>query len=711
MTNEIKEFNKLIDKNIKNEDENNANSLLENKLLLKKNKSYFITINKIYKLFKDINNYNKSRNIYIALGILIYISGFFYKKSLEGGDLNFYTKNTLIIFSRYLSISFSCYNINLWLTAYLDISMKKKIFIYSFHIFYLIGLYIYDHGELLENHGLYNFMLFCMYTIIFNIITIFLYFWYKVSGKRFILQFSIFIFIFIFIEFINLRKYINIWEYGFLNKKIIDEENLCKIERPLPWFDLLPRGIKNFWTGSQSCSRKEHFEAFFDSYQNNKLVVNGCSENKITYMILPETFNLKYIEKDRWNLREVVVNKMNSKIYNYTEPIDLKNIEAVYVTCGNQSKLVTRIAGRRINPKLDKQPIEKLNVLMIFIDALSRRQFFRNLPKTAKKLEIIHKSGISHLNQFFRYGIVGKHTEANSLGLFVGLQMSNKRKGIPIWEEYRNRGYVVGIVDDQCQSWDVVYNYRTAISVDHELISPFCLPEYHETYKNPYSNFKGPWSIRRRCITGQYVHNYALNYTKEFINLYDGTNPWFFRSSYMEAHENTSEVLSLMDDDLLNFFESLSEETLNRTAIIIVSDHGLHMGINYLFTNQGHIEHKLPFLSTLIPERFLDKYPELRKNLDENEQKLISAFDIYTTLRDILDFNLLLEPKKKLHIGIDISKITKNNREKKINNKKKKKRNNKKRKNSIIWGKSLLRSIPNRTCQEILIPNEYCVCH
>eukprot|EP00833_Pecoramyces_ruminatium_P012455 jgi/Orpsp1_1/1186487/evm.model.d7180000050978.1 len=483
------------------------------------------------------------------------------------------------------------------------------------------------------------------------------------------------------------------------NKKLEDYDNLCKIDKPIPWFDLLPKGAKNFWTGFSSCSRKETFEAFFDHTKGNKFVVQGCFENKITYMILPETHNLKYKEKKHYKLRKTVVNKMKSKTYNYTEPVDLKNVEAVYVTCGNQSKLVTRIAERRVGPNKDSQPIEKLNVLMIFIDALSRRQFYRNLPKTAEKLERIHKSGISHLNQFFRYGIIGKNTEANSLGLFVGLQAEGKRKGIPIWEEYKKRGYVTGIVDDQCESWDVTFNRRIANSIDHELISPFCLPEYHETYGNPYSNFKGPWSIRRRCITGQYVHNYALNYTREFINLYDGTNPWFFRSSYMEAHENTSEVLSYMDNDLLNFFESLSDETLNRTAIVMVSDHGLHIGINYLFSNQGFVEHKLPMLFTLIPERFLDKYPELRNNLEENEQKLISAFDIYTTLRDILDFNLSLEPKEKLGIGIDISEIV--NR----------KLNNKKQKNSIIWGKSLLRKISNRKCQDVLIPNEYCVCH
>jgi len=363
-----------------------------------------------------------------------------------------------------------------------------------------------------------------------------------------------------------------------------------------------------------------------------------------------------------------------------------------------------------------------------------------------KRLETFHTSGIMHLNQFFRYGVIGFNTMRNSNGLFAGMQYDNLHRGIPIWEEFRNRGYVTGIADDLCEDWDTVYNNRTAVSSDHELLAPFCLPEYHDRDGSAYGNFKGPFSLRRRCITGQYVHNFALNYTKEFIDLYDGTNPWFFRSSYIEGHESSSEVLGLMDDDLERFFGSLKEETLNRTAIIIMSDHGLHMGFSYVFSPIGYTEHKLPMFTTFIPEKFLDKYPEIRKNLDNNEQKLISAFDIYTTFRDILDFDISREPKEKTGVGMDISEAKLNSKEISIRKRhlndweKEKYAYNEKRDHqlferrgypqfepeedstsslykrenlngTIIWGKSLLREVPYRTCDQILIYPGDCVCH
>ena len=247
-----------------------------------------------------------------------------------------------------------------------------------------------------------------------------------------------------------------------------------------------------------------------------------------------------------------------------------------------------------------------------------------------------------------------------------------------------------------------------------------------------------------------------MNYTREFIDLYDGKNPWFFRSSYIEGHESSSEVLGLMDDDLEKFFSSLSEDTLKRTAIFIVSDHGLHMGFSFVFSNQGFTEHKLPMFTSFIPERFLEKYPELRKNLDENEQKLISAFDIYATFRDILDFDISREPPEKLGIGMDISEATFNSKkiaprgldnwekekdeyykkrehavfdeeDEKENKKKTIQKANKDDEEkeedrkivigsgypnaTIIWGKSLLRKVPYRSCNQILIYPGDCVCH
>ncbi|ORX75170.1 DUF229-domain-containing protein [Anaeromyces robustus] len=685
--------------------------------------------------YKENNNKNK----YIILGVSYVLWAILYKASLVGGDLG-WVKSHLFLIGSLLFSSFIFYSICLWVIGFLKIQKKKKLTLYIIVILSLIGFVLYDHGELFDFHGMYNFIVFCIFIVTIDTIALILYLWYsKLSRRNFFISFSSFILALTIILIISLKHYDNIWGNGFLNKKMENGEKLCKINTPILWFDLLPRGAQNFWTGSQSCSREEHFNALFDSSQDNKLVVLDCV-GKATYMILPETrLNLTFQEKNDDVLRESVLSRMEKKVYTYTEPVSLPDVEAVYVTCGEQSKLVTRVAGRRVQPIIDEknpQPLEKLNVLLIYIDAVSRRQFFRNLPNTVKKLEDIHRSGIMHLNQFFRYGVIGFNTNSNSLGLYAGGQIKKGYKGVPIWEEYRNRGYVAGASDDHCEDWDTTYNNRTEVSLDHELIAPFCLPEYHERTGNPHGNFKGAYSIRRRCITGQYVHNYVLNYTREFIDIYDGKNPWFFRSSYIEAHEGTGEVLSLMDDDLVKFFDSLSNETLNRTAILIMSDHGLHMGLSYLFSNQGKTEHKLPFFATLFPEQFLNKYPQLRDNLEQNEQKLISAFDIYTTLRDILDFDIEREPKEKTGVGIDISETKLRKRSlyntnkfshrlnayfdeiEKFNNyntinlfKRKNVPGPAEFNNTIIWGKSVLRSMDYRQCEQILIHSEDCVCH
>ncbi|OUM59396.1 hypothetical protein PIROE2DRAFT_15088 [Piromyces sp. E2] len=695
-----------------------------------------------------INDSIKKYNIkcYVVLVVTYIIWAIFYKLSLRGGVIEDFTIDKVFILAEYQGIGFVCYSIYLWVVPFMKISKKKKWSLISIEILSLFAFLIYDHGELFDHHGFYNFLLFILYIIIFDGFALTLYIWSRIAGfKKFLIQFIIINTIISTITVTRLIHYKSIWDRGLLNKKIESGDNLCEVERPLPWFDLFPKGFQNFWTGSQSCSRKEHFEALFDPDQGNKLVVRKCSEKDITFMVVPDSRNFNYTQKYRWELREVVDSTMESKVYHYTEPVELKNVEAVYVTCGDQSKLVTRVAERRVEPEKEEQPIEKLNVLLIFIDALSRHYFLRKLPKTAKKIEEIHNSGISHLNQFFRYNVVDINTFGNTLAMYAGLegikyQEYEEKKGVPIWEEYRKRGYVTGLVNDYCEDWDTAYNRRTKnYSLDHELLSPFCLPEYHERYGNPYKNFKGPYSLRKRCITGQYVHNYALNYTRDFIKTYDGTNPWFFFSGYIEAHESTSEVITLMDDDLANFFDSLSEETLNRTAIFVMSDHGLHIGFSYLFSNQGQVEHKLPLLLSLIPQRFLNKYPELKKNLDDNEQKLINGFNIYETLRDILDFDPLVEPHDRVKGGVDISKYIPERNENSVlydfEANKNEKRNNRHINNeidemlnnvkprydipdddeqenaTIIWGKSLLREVPNRTCPENLIQRKYCVCH
>jgi len=407
------------------------------------------------KSYGDIYKYNAKNNkrYFTILAILYIIFIIFYRIGLIGGDLSF-IQDYMILLGVLIFISCLAFSINLWIVAFIKINKRLKTIIYLIHILTISIYLIYDHGELFDHHGTYNFMVFCIYLVIGNGISLILYNWYKFAGrKKFIIQFSLFIATFLLVEGITLKHYVGIWGNGYIGKKMIDGENLCKIKKPLPWFDLLPRGAQNCWMGSQSCSRKEHFDAFFDHSQGvNKLVVRDCKADKITFKILPETRTMSYKEKHNV-IKYTVVDKMNEKEYIYTEPIELDDIEAVYVTCGDQSKLVTGVAKRRVKPAEEEQPIDKLNVLIMYFDAVSRRQFFRNCPKTTKKLEEFHKSGIMHLNQFFRYGIIGFNTLRNTNGLFAGIQYDNEHRGVPIWEEFRKRGYVTGVADDLCEDW------------------------------------------------------------------------------------------------------------------------------------------------------------------------------------------------------------------------------------------------------------------
>ena len=48
----------------------------------------------------------------------------------------------------------------------------------------------------------------------------------------------------------------------------------------------------------------------------------------------------------------------------------------------------------------------------------------------------------------------------------------------PFWESYRRNGYVSGSAYNLCEDWGAAYDgMRTPH--DHELVAPFCLPEYH----------------------------------------------------------------------------------------------------------------------------------------------------------------------------------------------------------------------------------------
>ena len=156
----------------------------------------------------------------------------------------------------------------------------------------------------------------------------------------------------------------------------------------------------------------------------------------------------------------------------------------------------------------------------------------------------------------------------------------------------------------------------------------FCDPNYYDR-NNPYPINKGEYCLLRRCLYGKEVHDYVLDYGKLFWETYKD-NRKFLRLYFIDPHEPSGEVAKYVDNPLYNFLIDLYQQNLfEKTIIFLISDHGLHMGTAYLAmqTQDYKIEKYLPMLTILLHD-----YKGNDNNLRDNQDILISAYDIYNTI-------------------------------------------------------------------------------
>lgn len=130
-----------------------------------------------------------------------------------------------------------------------------------------------------------------------------------------------------------------------------------------------------------------------------------------------------------------------------------------------------------------------------------------------------------------------------------------------------------------------------------------------------------------------------------------------------------------MDAEIYNLLKTLAETgALDRTLVILMSDHGT-VNKKQLHTLETKLAARHPFMALSLPKWFHDKYPELVDTVKMNSGRLTTPFDIFSTLKDLLDIKRVKEP------------ITPER------------------------GTSLFRKIPlNRTCQQASIPMHWCAC-
>ena len=302
------------------------------------------------------------------------------------------------------------------------------------------------------------------------------------------------------------------------------------------------------------------------------------------------------------------------------------------------------------------------NILFLFMDNLSRVHFYRQFKKTSKFLKqffsykgfSINSSETFHGFEFLKYHKFDGATLDNAIPMFSGVYYNPKNTMISIVKELKKLGYVT------CNSQDVCHkelmgirdleNY-TYIEFDHEYASPNCDPNI---YTVGYGFFGGENGILRKCLYGKENIEYTFEYSKQFWLLYKN-NKRFLRIVNTYAHEYSGEKAKYSDEATFHFlYDLFLSNQLKNTTIFIAGDHGFALMGAYKLMNpkDWEIENVMPIFIILIPDLKNKSYEEQYSEIYQNQQTLITPFDIYYTIRDIIygkryKDNLLNEQKNE----------------------------------------------------------------
>jgi len=290
------------------------------------------------------------------------------------------------------------------------------------------------------------------------------------------------------------------------------------------------------------------------------------------------------------------------------------------------------------------------NILILYIDSVSRQNAIRKLKKTLTFFERFisykgehnkkHQNQNFHSFQFFKYHSFRWYTIGNFPKLFYGNHQNKAKDFVRITRYLRQNGYVTSYATDYCQKDNTrtKHNLSKDQLYDHQLL--LCDPNVID------SN-----SLIKRCLYGKITSYHLYEYTNQFWRKYQ-YNRKFSLIAVNDGHEGTLEVIKYTDEIIYNFLNSLFNDNLfQNTSIFLMSDHGSGMPSIYYLYDFFQLEMKLPMLFIIINDRKNVSYNKQYFNIHENQQTFITAYDIYNTISNIIygDNYVNIKNKTKNH--------------------------------------------------------------
>ncbi|CAG9566682.1 unnamed protein product [Danaus chrysippus] len=287
------------------------------------------------------------------------------------------------------------------------------------------------------------------------------------------------------------------------------------------------------------------------------------------------------------------------------------------------------------------------NVIIMGIDALSRLNFHRTMPKT---LAYLKKKGAI---EFYGYNKVGDNTFPNLSPILLGMKDTDLKKACwphvratfdncPfIWDLFKSVGYYTAFGEDTSSlgtfNFEKVGFSRTP--TDYYLHTFMHEAELYTGNNRDFNSYI--------CMGNKYFYKVLLDYIENLTMSLRNSKLFGFFWEVTMSHDYLNYPMA-MDEEYEIFLKNLDDARyLDDTILIILSDHGIRWG-DIRYTKQGRLEERLPLLHILLPESFRANYSLAYNNIKLNSNRLTTPFDIYATLIDLLHMDGISNENLKL---------------------------------------------------------------
>jgi hypothetical protein len=516
----------------------------------------------------------------------------------------------------------------------------------KFHLIHIIIAFLlfykYSNGYSFDNHGFFNFSAYFVLLILILIVSFLLrglIFCFKKYFFYFIVIITSILIALIYFSFFNIIN-CDDWAKG-LNNTYIDNDNYrygCQIKIPKYCPFKILKYIQDFTRikGIKCSEKKKDAKKLL-----LKLSKSVNIQEKTNRIAFPLTNKHPSCFLDDLN-RQIIYNYSLNNLIDADNKTQTNKISSEIFIDFSKNPYGEMKINVNYNESLSKSRklLEKKsdpfsnNIMIIFLDSVSRANSMRQLKKTMSFIEkyISYKGGYNkkfpesnyHSFQFFKYHSFQEHTRGNYPRLIYGSERTNK-KIVRITKYLKENGFITSYAGDTCNrdNTRTLHNLTINEVDDHQML--LCDPNKDSFNQNTI-----------KCLYGKIHTEHLLEYSNQFWRKYR-YNRKFSLIVTNDAHEGTLESLKYLDDIIYNYLNSLyNDNFFKESTIFLLSDHGVGMPSIYYFQDFYKYEEQLPMLFIITNDRKNISYYEQYSNIYENQQSFITAYDIYNTIVHLL---------------------------------------------------------------------------